>query len=210
MPPMTQILYIHPDNPQSRLIQQAVAVLRQGGLIAYPTDTTYALGCGIGEKSALDQLVRLRRLDSKHQFTLLCADLSAAAPYVKVSNPDFRLLKAHTPGPYTWILAGTTEVPRRLMHPKKRTIGVRIPAHKICQALLMELGEPLMTSTLHLPGDEFPLNDPEDIRSVLDGQVDLIIDGGFGGLSETTVVSLVDGKGPEVIREGAGPLDGVF
>ena len=207
---MTDVLYIHPETPQPRLIEQAAAVLRQGGLIAYPTDTTYALGCGIGEKSALERLIRLRQLDKKHEFTLLCEDLSALAVYAKVENPDYRLLKAHTPGPYTFILQGTTEVPRRLMHPKKRTIGIRVPDHPICLALLAAHGEPIMTSTCHLPGEEFPLSDPQDVREFLQGRVDLVIDGGFGGLTETTVISLADGQGPEVVREGAGSLDGIY
>lgn len=207
---MTDILYIHPETPQPRLIREAVDVIRQGGLIAYPTDTTYALGCGIGEKGALDRLIQLRKLDKKHQFTLLCPDLSALAPYAKVENPDFRLLKAHTPGAYTFILQGTTEVPRRLMHPKKRTIGIRVPDHAICQALLQELGAPLMTSTCHLPYEDHPLTDPKDVKNLLGNQVDLVIDGGFGGLMETTVVSLADGQGPEIIREGAGPVDDIF
>jgi tRNA threonylcarbamoyl adenosine modification protein (Sua5/YciO/YrdC/YwlC family) len=207
---MTRVLHVHPVTPQPRLLREAVEVLRGGGLIAYPTDTTYALGCGIGEKAALERLIRLRRLDDKHQFTLLCADLSVLALYAKVENPDYRLLKAHTPGPYTWILRCTHEVPRRLMHPKKRTIGIRVPEHAICQGLLAEHGEPIMTSTLLLPGEEFPLTDPLDVRNVLEGQVDLIIDGGFGGVTETTVISLVDGDGPEVVREGAGALDSIF
>lgn len=207
---MTQIFHIHPDNPQQRLIRQAAEIIRKGGLIAYPTDTTYALGCGIGEKAALDRLIQLRRLDEKHQFSILCADLSEIATYAKVSNTDYRLIKAHTPGAYTFILQGTSEVPRRLMHEKKRTIGIRVPDHPICQALLAELGTPLMTSTLHLPDDEYPLTDPYDIETVLRGRVDLIIDGGFGGLDETTVVSLVDGDGPVIVREGAGPVDRIF
>ena len=207
---MTQIFHIHPDNPQQRLIRQAAEIIRKGGLIAYPTDTTYALGCGIGEKAALDRLIQLRRLDDKHQFSILCADLSEIATYAKVSNTDYRLIKAHTPGAYTFILQGTSEVPRRLMHEKKRTIGIRVPDNPICQALLAELGTPLMTSTLHLPDDEYPLTDPYDIETVLRGRVDLIIDGGFGGLDETTVVSLVDGDGPVIVREGAGPVDRIF
>ncbi len=207
---MTQIFHIHPDNPQQRLIRQAAEIIRKGGLIAYPTDTTYALGCGIGEKAALDRLIQLRRLDDKHQFSILCADLSEIATYAKVSNTDYRLIKAHTPGAYTFILQGTSEVPRRLMHEKKRTIGIRVPDNAICQALLAELGTPLMTSTLHLPDDEYPLSDPYDIETVLRGRVDLIIDGGFGGLDETTVVSLVDGDGPVIVREGAGPVDRIF
>lgn len=207
---MTQIFHIHPDNPQQRLIRQAAEIIRKGGLIAYPTDTTYALGCAIGEKAALDRLIQLRRLDDKHQFSILCADLSEIANYAKVSNTDYRLIKAHTPGAYTFILQGTSEVPRRLMHEKKRTIGIRVPDSPICQALLAELGTPLMTSTLHLPDDEYPLTDPYDIETVLRGRVDLIIDGGFGGLDETTVVSLVDGDGPVIVREGAGPVDRIF
>lgn len=207
---MTQIFHIHPDNPQQRLIRQAAEIIRKGGLIAYPTDTTYALGCGIGEKAALDRLIQLRRLDDKHQFSILCADLSEIATYAKVSNTDYRLIKAHTPGAYTFILQGTSEVPRRLMHEKKRTIGIRVPDNAICQALLAELGAPLMTSTLHLPDDEYPLSDPYDIETVLQGRVDLIIDGGFGALDETTVVSLVDGDGPVIVREGAGPVDRIF
>lgn len=207
---MTQIFHIHPDNPQQRLIRQAAEIIRKGGLIAYPTDTTYALGCGIGEKAALDRLIQLRRLDDTHQFSILCADLSEIATYAKVSNTDYRLIKAHTPGAYTFILQGTSEVPRRLMHEKKRTIGIRVPDNPICQALLAELGAPLMTSTLHLPDDEYPLTDPYDIETVLRGRVDLIIDGGFGGLDETTVVSLVDGDGPVIVREGAGPVDRIF
>lgn len=206
---MSQVFHIHPDNPQPRLIRQAADILRAGGLIAYPTDTTYALGCGIGEKSALEQLIRIRRLDDKHEFTLLCPDLSVLAVYAKVANPDYRLLKSHTPGPYTFILRGTSEVPRRLMHAKKRTIGIRVPDHAICQALLAEYGAPIMTSTLHLPDDEFPLTDPYDVEMSLQGRVDLIIDGGFGGLTETTVIDLHDGQGPAVVREGAGEVDSI-
>lgn len=207
---MTQTLYIHPDNPQQRLIRQAADIIRQGGLVAYPTDTTYALGCGIGEKAALERLIKLRRLSDKHQFSILCADLSEIATYAKVRNTDYRLIKAHTPGAYTFILQGTSEVPRRLMHEKKRTIGIRVPDNAICQALLIELGAPLMTSTLLLPGDEFPLSDPIDIESSIGNQVDLIIDGGFGGLEETTVVSLVEDSGPVIVRTGAGPTERIF
>lgn len=207
---MSRILHIHPETPQQRLISEAVDTIRQGGLIVYPTDTTYAIGCAIGEKAALERLIRLRRLDKKHEFTLLCADLSVLSTYAKVDNSDYRLLKAQTPGAYTWILRATTEVPRRLMHPKKRTIGIRVPDNTICQALLAEHGEPIMTSTLLLPGDEYPLSDPADISNILGHQVDLIIDGGFGGLEETTIISLAEGAGPEVIREGAGALDNIY
>lgn len=207
---MSKVLHIHPETPQQRLVREAVEVVRKGGLIIYPTDTTYAIGCAVGEKSALDRLIRLRRLDKKHEFTLLCADLSVLSTYAKVDNSDYRLLKAQTPGAYTWILRGTTEVPRRLMHPKKRTIGIRVPDNAICQALLAEYGEPLMTSTLLLPGDDYPLSDPVDIANMLEHQVDLIIDGGFGGLEETTVISLAEGNGPEILRKGAGPLDEIY
>src|SRR5690554_1401560 len=207
---MSKVLHIHPETPQPRLLREAVEIIRRGGLIVYPTDTTYAIGCAVGEKSALDRLIRLRRLDKKHEFTLLCTDLSVLSTYAKVANTDYRLLKAQTPGAYTWILRGTTEVPRRLMHPKKRTIGIRVPDNAICQALLAEYGEPLMTSTLLLPGDEYPLSDPIDIANMLEHQVDLIIDGGFGGLEETSVISLADGNGPEILRKGAGPLDEIY
>lgn len=207
---MSKVLHVHPETPQQRFISEAVDTIRQGGLIVYPTDTTYAIGCAIGEKAALERLIRLRRLDKKHEFTLLCADLSVLSTYAKVENSDYRLLKAQTPGAYTWILRATTEVPRRLMHPKKRTIGIRVPDNAICQALLAEHGEPIMTSTLLLPGDEYPLSDPTDISNILGHQVDLIIDGGFGGLEETTVISLAEGAGPEVIREGAGALDNIY
>jgi len=207
---LTKVLHIHPVTPQERLIREAVDVIRAGGLVVYPTDTTYAIGCGVGEKAALDRLIRLRQLDKKHEFTLLCEDLSVLSTYAKVANTDYRLLKAKTPGAYTWILRGTSEVPRRLMHPKKRTIGIRVPDNEICQRLLAEHGEPIMTSTLLLPNDEYPLSDPVDIKTFLDGQVDLIIDGGFGGLDETTVISLAEGEGPIVVREGAGPLDDIY
>lgn len=206
---MTQVLHIHPDNPQPRLIRQAVDVIRAGGLICYPTDTAYALGCGIGAKGALERLIRLRRLDDRHQFTILCADLSEIATYARVSNTDYRLLKAHTPGAYTFILRATHEVPRRLQHPKKKTIGIRVPDHPITQALLRELGAPLMTSTLLLPGDELPLADPYDIERTLEGHVDLIVDGGHCDTVETTVVVLNE-SGPTVVREGAGPTDTIF
>lgn len=207
---MTRRLYIHPQDPQPRLVTQAVSSLKEGGLIVYPTETTYALGCGIGEKDAMDRLIRLRQLDSKHQFTLMCADLSALAIYAKVDNADYRLLKAHTPGPYTFILQATTEVPRRLLHPKKRTIGIRVSADPICRALLAVYGGPIMTSTLWLPGHEHPEDDPDEAFDRLERQIDLFVDGGFRNLMETTVISLAEGKGPEVIREGAGPVSGFF
>jgi tRNA threonylcarbamoyl adenosine modification protein (Sua5/YciO/YrdC/YwlC family) len=207
---MTEIVEIHPETPQPRLIRQAVEVVRRGGLIAYPTDTTYALGCALGEKKALERVIRLRQLDARHQFTLLCADLSKLANYARVENPDFRLLKAHVPGPYTFILKATAEVPRQLQHPRKKTIGIRVSQDPVCRALLDELGEPLMTSTLHLPGDEYPLADPADVEDELGKQVDLILLGGHRDRDETTVVDLSSEQGPEVVRVGAGSIDAIY
>jgi len=200
---MSQYFYIHPDNPQARLIKQAVAMVREGAVIAYPTDSAYALGCPIGDKAAMERIVRLRELDERHNFTLLCRDLSDIATYAKVDNVTYRLLKTHTPGAYTFILPATSEVPRRLLHPKRKTIGIRVPDHAICQALLAELNEPLLTSTLQMPGDEYPLNDPEAVRERLGSRLDLIIDGGFGTLEPTTVVDL-SGDAPVILRRGRG------
>ena len=194
---------IHAENPQPRLVRQAVDVIRKGGVIIYPADNSYAMGCGVGEKTALDRIRQIRRLDDKHNFTLLCRDLSELGLYAKVGTSAFRLLKAHLPGPYTFILDATREVPRMLMHPKKRTIGLRVPANPIAQALLEELGEPLMSVSLIMPGTSEPLSDPYEIRDLLENQVDLIIDGGYGTYEATTVVSLVDDT-PEVIRFGSG------
>lgn len=203
---MSQYFRIHPENPQQRLIKQAADIARAGGVIVYPTDTAYAIGCHIADKAALDRIVRIRRLDDKHLFTLLCRDLSEISTYAKVDNAQFRLLKAHTPGPYTFVLQGTNEVPRRLMHEKRKTIGIRVPDNLICQALLAELGEPLLTTTLLLPDEEYPRCEPEEIRDALQKQVDLVIDGGPGSLDETSVVSLLDGV-PQVLRAGAGAVD---
>lgn len=200
---MSQYFYIHPDNPQPRLVKQAVALVREGAVIAYPTDSAYALGCHLGDKAALERIVRLRELDDRHNFTLLCRDLSEIATYAKVDNATYRLLKTLTPGAYTFILAATHEVPRRVLHPKRKTIGIRVPDHAICQALLAELNEPLLTTTLQMPGDTDPLNDPEDIRERLGSRLDLVIDGGFGALEPTTVVDLT-GEAPVVLREGKG------
>lgn len=194
---------IHAENPQDRLIKQAVEVIRKGGVIIYPTDSSYALGCRLGDKSALDRIRRIRRLDDKHNFTLMCRDLSELAVFAKVNTTAFRLLKAYTPGPYTYILNATREVPRMLMHPKRRTIGLRVPGHPIAQALLAELGEPLMSVTLILPDADEPLSDPYEIRDLLENQVDLIIDGGYGGIEASTVVSFVEDE-PEILREGCG------
>ncbi len=201
---MTQYFHIHPENPQPRLIKQAVQIIRNGGVIAYPTDSGYALGCHLGDKDALATIVRIRQLDDKHYFTLLCRDLSEIATYAKVNNATYRLLKAHTPGAYTFILAGSSEVPRRLMHPKRKTIGLRVPDHPICQALLAELNEPLLTATLQLPNESEPLFDPDDILERLGKQLDLVINGGFGTLIPTTVIDLSQESGAQVLREGAG------
>ncbi len=201
---MTQYFHIHPENPQPRLIKQAVQIIRNGGVIAYPTDSAYALGCHLGDKDALAKIVRIRQLDDKHHFTLLCRDLSEIATYAKVDNATYRLLKAHTPGAYTFILTGSSEVPRRLMHPKRKTIGLRVPDHAICQALLAELNEPLLTATLQLPDESEPLFDPDDILERLGKQLDLVINGGFGTLIPTTVIDLSQETGAQIIREGAG------
>jgi len=198
---MTQILEIHPENPQLRLIRQVVEVLRRGGVIIYPTDSAYALGCHIQDKAALQRIIRLRNLDDKHNFTLVCRDLSEIATYAKVNNSDYRLLKAFTPGAYTFILQATSEVPRLMLHPKRKTVGIRVPYHPVVSALLGELNEPLLSSTLILPGETEPMADINAIRDTLTRQVDLVVDSGFCGLEATTVVSLVEGV-PEVLRRG--------
>lgn len=200
---MAQYFQIHPTHPQPRLIKRTVDIVRTGGVIAYPTDSSYALGCHIGDKQAMERIRRIRRVDEHHNFTLVCRDLSEVAQYARVSNADYRLLKANTPGPYTFILPATREVPRRLQHPKRKTIGLRVPDHVIAQALLTELGEPLMSSTLILPGEELPLSDPEEIRDRLEHQVDLVVDGGFCGLEPTTVVELENGRAT-LTRQGKG------
>lgn len=200
---MAQFFQIHPENPQHRLISQAVDIIRRGGVVVYPTDSAYALGCHIGDKDALERIRTLRKLDKNHNFTLMCRDLSELATYARVNNQDFRLLKNHTPGAYTFILEATADVPRRLLHPKRKTIGLRVPDNAIALALLEELGEPLMTSSLLLPGEEFPMTDPYDIRDSLQHHVDLIIDGGYCGLEPTTVIDLT-GDAPSLVRQGKG------
>ncbi len=200
---MAQCFHIHPQNPEPRLIKQAAAILMSGGVIIYPTDSTYALACHIGDKSALEKIRRIRKLDDKHNFTLMCADLSSISTYAKVSNSAYRLLKAYTPGPYTFILSATAEVPRRLMHPKRKTIGLRIPDNRVTQALLQEVGEPIMSTSLILPGDENPLSEVYDIQERMGNLVDLIIESEAGGLTATTVVDLVDGE-PKLLRVGKG------
>ena len=204
---MAQFFTIHPDNPQQRLIDRSVEILRKGGLIAYPTDSAYALGCHIGDKFALDRIRAIRNLDKHHNFTLMCRDISQLASYARVDNSAFRLIKVHTPGPYTFILTATSEVPRRLMHPRRKTLGVRVPDNNIALALMETLGEPLMTSSLILPDDELPLTDPYDIRETLEHQLELVVDGGFCGMEPTTVVDLT-GEEPQIIRVGRGPVEG--
>lgn len=204
---MSQFFQIHPENPQRRLILQAVEILKAGGVIVYPTDCAYALGCHIGDKSALERIKKIRKLDDKHNFTLVCRDLSEIATYAKVDNQAYRLLKAHTPGAYTFILKATTEVPRRLLHPKRRTIGLRVPNNKIVQDLLAELGEPLMSTSLIMPNEVEPLTDPYEIRDLLQHDLDLVIDGGYCGMEATTVINLLEEQ-PEIVREGAGDTSG--
>jgi tRNA threonylcarbamoyl adenosine modification protein (Sua5/YciO/YrdC/YwlC family) len=203
---VSQYFVIHPETPQPRLIRQAAEIIRGGGVVVYPTDATYALGCLIGDKDALDRIRRIRGLDESHQLTLVCRDLSEIASYAKVGNAHYRLLKAMTPGPYTFILPATKQVPRRVQHPKRKTIGIRVPGNLILQALLAELGEPLMSTTLQLPGDDQPLNDPYEVRQRLEKLVDLIIDGAFGDLEATTVVDLSD-EVPRVVRVGRGDVE---
>ena len=202
---MSQFFSIHPDNPQQRLVSQAVEIIRRGGVVIYPTDCAYALGCHIGDKAAVDRIRRIRKLDDKHNFTLVCRDLSDISTYAKVDNSTYRLLKANTPGAYTFILKASSEVPRRLLHPKRRTIGIRIPEHSISQALLESLGEPMLSTSLILPGDELPLTDPYDIRATLEHSVDLVIDGGYCGMEATTVIDLVEGI-PQITRQGVGDI----
>ncbi len=202
---MSQFFQIHPDNPQPRLVRQAVDIIRARGVIVYPTDSGYALGCHIGDKSALDRIRRIRRLDTRHNFTLVCRDLSEIATYAKVDNTVYRLLRSCTPGPYTFILKATSELPRRLQNPKRKTIGLRVPENAIASAILEDLGEPLMSVSLIMPGDELPLIDPYEIRDLLEHEVDLVIDGGWCGMQPTTVVDLVDAT-PVILRAGKGDL----
>lgn len=202
---MAQFFQIHPENPQARLISQAVGIVRKGGLIAYPTDCAYALGCHIGDKMALDRIRAIRALDKHHNFTLMCRDLSELSTYARVDNIKFRMLKALTPGPYTFILEASSEVPKRLQHPKRKTIGLRVPDNPIARALMAELGEPLMTSSLIMPGETLPLTDPYDIRETLEHHLELVIDGGYCGMEATTVIDLT-GEQPEIVRQGCGDV----
>lgn len=200
---MSQFFEIHPTTPQPRLVKRAVEIIRDGGVIAYPTDSCYALGCHIDNKPGMEKIARIRQVDKDHNFTLMCRDLSEIASFARIDNWAFRLLKAHTPGPYTFILQASSGLPRRLQNPKKKTIGIRVPEHPVAQALLEELGEPLMTSTLLLPGDSMPHTEGWEIREALEHELDLVIDGGHCSIEPTTVVSLVGGA-VELMRQGRG------
>jgi tRNA threonylcarbamoyl adenosine modification protein (Sua5/YciO/YrdC/YwlC family) len=200
---MAQFFAIHPENPQLRLIHRAVEIIQKGGVIAYPTDVSYALGCHIGDKQALDKIRRIRQLDDKHDFTLVCKDLTQVSTFTKMGNNAHRLIKALTPGPFTFILDATREVPRRLQHPKKKTIGIRIPDHPVAQLLVTELQEPLFSSTLHLPADDEGLSDPFEIRERLEHELDLVIDAGMILCEETTIIAFPE-HNPEIVRQGKG------
>ena len=205
---MSQYFKIHPDNPQGRLLEGAARIIRDGGLIVYPTDSCYALGSHIGDRHAVDRIRRLRETGKDHDFTLVCRDLSEISLYARVDNWAYRLLRSLTPGPYTFILRATHEVPKRLQNPKRRSIGIRVPDHRIAQGILEALGEPIMSSTLLLPGDSMPLTDAEKIRLRLENQVDLIVDGGPCGLEPTTVLDLSKGD-LRVLRKGKGAVTGL-
>lgn len=202
---MGQMFYIHPDNPQARLINQSVDIFNKGGVVIYPTDSGYAIGCRLEDKDALQRICRLRQIDSNHNFTLMCRDLSDISTYAHVDNTVFRLIKNNTPGNYTFILRATKEVPRRLMSEKRKTIGLRIPANPIAMDLLAAMGEPLMSASLILPGNDFAESDPEEINDTLGKQVDLVIHGGYIGQQPTTVIDLTDDV-PVVVREGTGDV----
>jgi tRNA threonylcarbamoyl adenosine modification protein (Sua5/YciO/YrdC/YwlC family) len=205
---MSQFFHIHPENPQPRLIKQAAQIVHAGGLIALPTDSSYALVCHLDDKAAVERLRRVRGVDDKHHLTLLCRDLSEIAEYARVDNRQYRILKAATPGPYTFILEATKEVPRRLSHPSRKTIGLRVPEHPIAQALLEELGQPLLGATLILPGDSEPLSDPEDVLNRLERVLELVIEGGACHLEPTTVIDMT-GSEPQLLRQGRGDA-GIF
>lgn len=202
---MARVVNIHPDTPQPRLLAQAAEFIRDGGVVALPTDSCYALGCRLGDKDALDRVRQIRQMDERHHLTLMVRDLSEIAHFARVDNAQYRLLKATTPGSYTFILEGTKELPRRVLHPKRKTIGLRVPAHPVALALLEELNEPLLTTTLQLPGDELPLTEGWEIQDRLEDQLELILDAGQCGTEPTTVVDLT-GSAPELIRAGRGSL----
>ncbi|WP_234086612.1 L-threonylcarbamoyladenylate synthase [Azonexus sp. R2A61] len=203
---MARVVNIHPENPQTRLLAQAVEFIRQGAIVALPTDSCYALGCHLGDKEALDRIRAIRQIDDRHHLTLMVRDLSQIATYARVDNAQYRMLKAATPGSYVFILEGSKELPRRVMHPKRKTIGLRIPDHPVALALLEELGEPLLTCTLQLPGDEAPLTEGWEIQDRLDDHIEWILDAGYCGTEPTTVIDLT-GPSPELVRAGRGPLE---
>ena len=202
---MAFLLAIHPQNPQTRLVRQAISALLDGRVVAYPTDSCYALGCLMGDKEAMERIRRIRKTDKQHNFTLVCRDLSEIARYARVDNSQYRTLKAFTPGPYTFVLEATREVPKRLQNPRRRTIGIRVPDNAIVRELLAELGEPIMSSTLLLPGDEQPITDAQEIKHRLDHEIDVVIDGGPGGLEPSSVIDL-SGAGPVIVRRGKGDV----
>ena len=206
---MARLIEVHPDNPQPRRVAEIVEAIREGGLIAYPTDSSYAFGCHIGDKRAMDRIRRIRRTDKNHNFTLVCSDLSEISTYARVDNWAYRMLKAMTPGPYTFILPATREVPKRLQHPKRRTIGLRVPDHALVRAVLDALGEPIMSSTLLLPGDDLPLTDPHEIEERIGHEIDLIIDAGATGIEPTSVLDLSEGT-VEVLRVGRGDVSALL
>ena len=203
---MAQFFSLHPEQPQARLIRQAAEIIRAGGVVVLPTDSAYALACQVGDAALLERVRRIRGVDDRHHFTLLCRDLSEIGTYARVDNSQYRLLKATTPGPYTFILEGTKELPRRVLHPKRKTIGLRVPEHAVVSALLAELDGPMLSSTLILPGEELPMTDAEAIRDRLGKLVDLVIEAGYCGPEATTVIDLTSGS-PELLRAGRGPLE---
>jgi tRNA threonylcarbamoyl adenosine modification protein (Sua5/YciO/YrdC/YwlC family) len=206
---VARLIEVHPDNPQPRRVAEIVETIRDGGLIAYPTDSSYAFGCHIGDKRAMDRIRRIRRTDKKHNFTLVCSDLSEISTYARVDNWAYRMVKAMTPGPYTFILPATREVPKRLQHPKRRTIGLRVPDHPLVRSVLEALGEPIMSSTLLLPGDDLPLTDPHEIEERIGHEIDLIIDAGPTGIEPTSVIDLSDDR-VEVLRVGRGDVSALL
>lgn len=202
---MSQYFSLHPQNPQARLVKQTIAIIQAGGVVVYPTDSCYALGCHLDDKAAVEKIARIRQVNNEYNFTLLCRDLSEVGNYAKVDNVAFRFMKALTPGPFTFILKATREVPRRLQNPKRKTIGLRVPEHVIAQAILTALNEPLLTTTLIMPGKTMPETEPEQIRELLEKQVDLIIDGGHCGIEPTTVIDFTNDS-PEIVRQGKGQV----